>query len=220
MAAFLANIGANTAHHVRSPLFLDGSFVVHPIPEAQRWTPPMLRLPAVWGERAVHVDPDLHGDPPTYGDNCRTAGRAYSLRQAKPGDVIVFMARLHPASGAPPGFYLVGSLSIAAIKPDVCEDPGHGWWDENAHIRRARGGGSWDSFWVFKGDGQSRFFQRAVPFPRPEAERVFGDTWDWREHRTALQTIGSYTRAVRRLTGSSERGLRELEAASGAPRHG
>jgi len=220
MAAFLANIGVNAAHHVRSPLFRDGSFVVHPIPEARRWAPPMLRLPEVWGERAVHVDPDLHGDPPTYGDNCRTAGRAYSLRQAQPGDVIVFMARLHPVSGDSPGFYLVGSLSIVAIKQDVREDPGSGWWDDNAHVRRARSGGSWDSFWVFEGDGRSGFFDRAVPFSRPHAERVFGGTWDWREHRTDLQTIGSYTRAVRRLTGSSESRLRELAAAPRARRHG
>ena len=220
MAAFLANIGVNAAHHVRSPLFPDGSFVVYPIPEAQPWAPPMLRLPEVWGERAVHVDPDLDGDPPTYGDNCRYAGRAYSLRQAQPGDVIVFLARLNPDSGDPPGFYLVGSLSIAAIKPELCEDPGPGWWDDNAHVRRARGGGSWNSFWVFKGTRRSRFFDRAVPFCRSHAERVFGANWDWREHRTELQTIGSYTRAVRRLTGSGERSLRELAAAPTAKRLG
>ena len=81
MAVFLANVGVNAAHRVRSPLFEDGSFVLHPIPEREPWAPPMVRLPAVWGDRAVHLDPDLAGDPPTYGDNCRTAGRAYSLRQ-------------------------------------------------------------------------------------------------------------------------------------------
>src|SRR5215831_13213019 len=76
MAAFLANVGVNAAHRVRSPLFPDGSFVVYPIPEAQPWAPPMRRLPEVWDDRAVHIDPDLDGNPPTYGDNCRTAGRA------------------------------------------------------------------------------------------------------------------------------------------------
>lgn len=115
MAVYLANVGANAAHRVRSPLFPDGSFVLYPIPEEQPWSPPMHRLPEVWGDIAVHLDPDLDGDPPTYGDNCRTAGRAYSLRRAEPGDVIVFIARLHPQTGEPPGFYLVGSLTVAEV---------------------------------------------------------------------------------------------------------
>src|SRR5205814_5729289 len=94
MAAFLANIGANASHRARSPLFADGSFVLYPIPEPYPWAAPMRRLPGAWGDLAVHVDPDLEGDPPTYGDNCRTAGRAFSLRRAQPGDTIVFVARL------------------------------------------------------------------------------------------------------------------------------
>lgn len=210
MAAFLANVGVNATHRVRSPLFSDGSFVVHPIPEARPWAPPMQRLPEVWDDRAVHLDPDLDGDPPTYGDNCRTAGRAFSLRWARPGDTIFFLARLHPCSGEPPGFFLVGSLFIAEIKPDVCKDPGPGWWESNAHVRRARAGNGWNSFWVFRGDYHSGFLERAVPFCRPQAERVFGRTWMWPHHRTELQTIGSHTRAVRRLTGLGEHRLREL----------
>ena len=210
MAAYLANVGANAAHRVRSPLLADGSFVLYPIPEQQPWRPPMRRLPAVWGDLAVHVDPDLDGDTPTYGDNCRTAGRAFSLRHAQPGDSIVFLARLHPDSGDPPGFFLVGSLSVAEVKPDLTADPGPGWWDANAHVRRARAGAPWDSFWVFRGDGRSHLLDRAVPFRRAEADRVFGGAWAWRPDRTELQTIGSYTRAVRRLTGPAERRLREL----------
>jgi len=85
MAAFLANVGVNAAHRVRSPLHPDGSFELLPIPEKEPWAPPMLRLPGIWAGRAVHLDPDLAGRPPTYGDNCRTAGRAFSLRQAPPG---------------------------------------------------------------------------------------------------------------------------------------
>lgn len=210
MAAFIANVGANAAHRVRSPLFPNGSFVVYPIPEARPWAPPMLRLPEVWDDRAVHIDPDLDGDPPTYGDNCRTAGRAFSLRRASPGDTIFFVARLHPCNGEPPGFFLVGSLSIAQIKPDLCEDPGPGWWNGNAHVRRARAGCEWNSFWLFRGDGRSRYSERAIPFGRRQADHVFGRTWNWREDRTELQTIGSYTRAVRRLTGARERRLRAL----------
>jgi Nucleotide modification associated domain 3 len=210
MAAYLANVGANASHRVASPLFADGSFVLYPIPEQQPWTVPMRQLPEVWGDRAVHLDPDLDGDPPTYGDNCRTAGRAFSLRRVEPGDAIVFVARLHPRGGEPPGFFLVGSLVVAEVKPDLTEDPGPGWWDGNAHVRRARAGARWDSFWVFRGDGRSRFFDRAIPFGRGEADHVFGRTWNWRQGRTELQTIGSYTRAVRRLTGPAERRLGEL----------
>jgi len=212
MAAYLANIGANAAHRVSSPLFADGSFVLYPIPEQQLWAPPMRQLPEIWGERAVHLDPDLDGDPPTYGDNCRTAGRAFSLRRAEPGDVIVFVARLHPRTGEPPAFFLVGTLAVAEVKPDLTEDPGPGWWDGNAHVRRARAGGVWNSFWVFRGDGRSRLFDRAIPFGRTEADHVFGRAWRWREERSDLQTIGSYTRAVRRLTGTAERRLHELLA--------
>jgi hypothetical protein len=210
MAAYLANVGVNAAHRARSPLYADGSFVIYPIPEQQPWALPMRRLPPVWGDLAVHLDPDLDGDPPTYGDNCRTAGRAFSLRRAGPGDVIFYVARLHPCTGEPPGFFLVGSLSVVEVKPDLTEDPGPGWWDGNAHVRRARAGGGWNSFWVFRGDGRSGFFDRAIPFRRQEADLVFGRAWHWRDDRSELQTIGSYTRAVRRLTGAAERRLHEL----------
>lgn len=210
MAAYLANIGANSSHRVRSPLLPDGTFVLVPIPETLSWAPPMRRLPEVWGDAAVHLDPDLSGDPPTYGDNCRSAGRAFSLRRAEPGDVIVFMARLHPTTGDRAGFYLVGSLTVTEVKADVTADPGSGWWEANAHVRRARAGAPWNSFWVFQGGRCSRFFDRAVPFRRLEADWVFGATWNWRPDRTDLQTIASYTRAVRRLTGVQEGRLLEL----------
>lgn len=213
MAVFLANVGVNAAHRVRSPLHRDGSFVLHPIPERVPWAPPMRRLPDVWGHVAVHLDPDLEGEPPTYGDNCRTAGRAFSLRQAIPGDLLVFVARLHPEDGAGgAGFFLVGSLLVDDIKADLTKDPGPGWWDGNAHVRRARAApAQWNSFWVFRGEPRrSRLFDRAVPFRRPEADAVLGRSVHWRETRTDLQTIGSHTRAVRRLTGVPEDRLRKL----------
>ena len=220
MAAFLANVGANSAHAARSPLFTGGRFLLLPIPEKVPWAPPMLRLcdiaelaphaPAAWGDRAVHLDPDLNGPTPTYGDNCRYAGRAFSLRRAETGDLIVFLARLHPA-GKPPGFHLVGSLVVDDALVDVTTDPGSGWWDRNAHVRRARATSRWDSFWVFKGaSGRSRTFAKAHPFGRRESQEVFGDRWRWRQSRTELQTIGSYTRAVRRVEGGGEEWLRKI----------
>ena len=214
MAAFLANVGVNAAHRITSPLFPDGSFELRPIPEPLPWAPPMLRLPEVWGERAVHLDPDLAGHPATYGDNCRTAGRAFSLRRALPGDAICFLARLQPdpcaARARPAGFYLVGLLNIAEVLADVCLDPGPGWWDTNAHVRRARAGAGWNSFWVFRGGSGTRLLPTAVPFGREEAQTALSDGLAWPRHRSELQTIASHTRAVRRLTGEPELFLREL----------
>jgi hypothetical protein len=218
VAAYLANVGVNAGHAARSPLFEDGTFALLPIPEQHDWRPPMLRLddlpklrshaPRSWRERAVHLDPDLDSPQPTYGDNCRRAGRAYSLRRAQPRDLIVFLARLHEATTA--GFYLVGCLQVEDVLEDVTADPGTGWWDANAHVRRARATDRWDSFWVFKGAAASRRFRSAIRFGRPQAAAVFGDTWRWPGHRTELQSIGSYTRAVRRIEGPGEEWLRSI----------
>ena len=217
MAAFLANVGVNAGHVATSPLFEDGTFALIPIPEIQPWRPPMLRfaelvrsaVPPSWANHAAHLDPDLVTDTPTYGDNCRTAGRAFSLRRAEKGDLIAFVSRLRASDGAA-GFYIVGCLEVAEVLADVTDDPGRGWWDTNAHVRRARAHGAWNSFWVFRGGDASRLFDTAKPFGRTEAAQLFGDTWLWRENRTELQTIGSYTRAVRRVEGDGERWLRTI----------
>jgi hypothetical protein len=202
VAAFLANVGVNASHPVSSPLRADGTFELVPIPERVAWRPPMLRG---WRDRAVHLDPDFTSVPATYGDNCRNAGRAFSLRRAEPGDLIVFLARL---VNYEPAFYLVGGLEIDDILPDVTADPGAGWWDGNAHVRRARATQIWDCFWVFKGTSRSRLLARAQAFGRNELGTVFGDGLRWSSHRTELQTIGSYTRAVRRVEGAGEQWLR------------
>ncbi len=201
-------------------MFGDGSFVLVPIPERDPWVPPMLRLgdiaglapyaPAAWNNKAIHLDPDLSAPTPTYGDNCRRAGRAFSLRRAAAGDLIVFLARLHPENSEP-RFHLVGCLSIEDALIDMTADPGRGWWDCNAHVRRARATGRWDSFWVFKGAPEkTRAFAKAHRFARDEAESVFGRGWQWRASRTEVQTIGSYTRAVRRVDGPGEEWLRTI----------
>ena len=206
MAVFLANVGVNAAHTARSPLHPDGSFTLIPIPEPMKWRPPMLRLkdlpeiafeaPEALGRIAVHPDPDFRSDPPTYGDNCRRAARAYALRRAHKGDRIVFLARLHPRN-SPPAFYLVGELVVDEVLPDITQDPGPGWWDRNAHVRRARATNEWDSFWVFKGGAGSGFYEKARPFRKEETDRLM--TVNWRPNRTELQTIGSYTRTIRAI---------------------
>ncbi len=214
----MANVGVNAGHAARSPLFDDGTFALLPIPERNPWRKHMLRLrdvdglhvhaPHAWWDSAVHFDPDLTSATPTYGDNCRRAGRAYSLRRARTGDLIVFLARLQPQRGAA-GFHLVGCLEIADALEDVGSEPGDGWWDGNAHVRRARATGGWDSFWVFKGTAHSRLLDRAVPFTRRETERLFATSTTWPSHRTELQTIGSYTRTIRRIEGAGEEWLRQ-----------
>jgi len=207
VAAFLANVGVNASHRVQSPLHADGSFRLLPIPESVPWAPPMVRLPEAWGDRAVHLDPDLAPPHPTYGDNCRRAGRAFSLRRAQAGDLIVFLARLQDTEGRA-ALHLVGALDIEDVLADATRDPGPGWWDANAHIRRARATARWDSFWVFRGGPQTRLFERAVPFGLDTARALLG----MQPHptRTEQQTIASHTRAVRRLTGAAEDLLRGL----------
>jgi Nucleotide modification associated domain 3 len=204
VAVFLANVGVNASHPVSSPLHADGTFELLPIPETVPWRPPMVRG---WRNKVVHSDPDFTSTPATYGDNCRRAGRAFSLRRAQQGDLIVFIARL---VNQHPGFYLVGSLEIEDVLPDVAVDPGQGWWDGNAHVRRGRATGSWDCFWVFKGSPRSKLFDRAESFTRKQLTTVFGDELRWPAHRTELQTIGSYTRAVRRVEGAGEEWLRSI----------
>ncbi|HEX6547176.1 MAG TPA: hypothetical protein VF134_00345 [Candidatus Dormibacteraeota bacterium] len=211
MAAFLANVGANASHRVQSPLHADGSFTLYPIPETIPWAPPMLRMPEIWKERAVHLDPDLTSPIPTYGDNCSTAGRAYSLRQARPGDLIAFVARLCPTDNSrPPNLHLVAALTIEDVKPNLLADPGAGWWDANAHIRRARATREhWNGFWVFRGDRErTGHLPKAVALDRRLAAELIPITWH--PARTEQQTIASHTRAVRRLTGEPEALLRQL----------
>ncbi len=223
MAAFLANVGVNSSHAARSPLRADGTFHLLPIPERVPWASPMRRLsdpdlaplsdiaPPRWRDRPVHLDPDFSSAVPTYGDNCRRAGRAFSLRKTVPGDVLIFIARLAEPTGRA-RFHLVGKLVVDAVLPDVTCDPGPGWWDANAHVRRARAHGHWDSFWVFRGGAGSHLLETGRPFTRVEAESVFGPEWAWDTGRTELQTIASHTRAVRRLDGTAAQVLERLAA--------
>jgi putative DNA base modification enzyme with NMAD domain len=211
VAAFLANIGVNAGHAARSPLHADGSFTVLPIPEAVAAGPPMRTLadadladlaalaPASWRSRtrAVHLDPDFRSDPPTYGDNCRTAGRAFNLRRAQPGDVIWFAARLH--DGRTAAVHLVGKLTIEAIAQDITSDPGQGWWDTNAHVLRGRATDVWNSFWVFRGArSESGWLSRAIPLSRATLEALLGPK-QWPPHATEQQVIAWHTRAIRRI---------------------
>src|SRR5487761_415392 len=98
---FLANVGVNAAHRLRSLLRQDGSFTLVTIPE-QRDLPgcvrygdvPALRaaVPGQYWPRTTHYDPEF--DTLTYGDNCGWAPRAAALKSCRPGDWLFFIARL------------------------------------------------------------------------------------------------------------------------------
>ena len=219
VATYIVNVAANSQHPARARLRSDGSFDFLPIPEDVVGSSPMLSyadipalaslVPPSWRRRAVHLDPDLLSMQTTYGDNCSRIPRAFALRRAQAGDSIVFVARLHAPDGTP-GFYLVGKLEITAILKEVKSDPGPGWWDGNAHIRRGRALGRWDAFSVFKGGPNSGLLAQAVPFERAQAEAVFGPDWDWNSSQTHLQVIGAHTRSVRRLEGEAAQTLLSL----------
>jgi hypothetical protein len=114
----------------------------------------------------------------------------------------VFAARLGQS------IHLVGALEVDAILRDVGSDPGEGWWDANAHLRRARATGFWNRFWVFRGSARSGLFARAIPLDRDLATSLIPISWNPR--RTDQQSLASHTRAVRRLEGESEQHLRSL----------
>ena len=95
MAAYLANVGVNAAHRVRSPLHPDGSFELLPIPEKEPWAPPMLRLPGIWAGRAVHL---AHGVGGIRVGDLLEARRAAGLGSEEV--LVATSSRCHAAVGA------------------------------------------------------------------------------------------------------------------------
>ena len=225
---FLANVGANAGHRFAGPLFDDFTFEFLPIPEdralqsrhAVRYrdlrsfnrpgSDLLEYIPRRLWDRPTHNDPEF--ETFTYGDNCETTSRGANLKELRPGDRLVFLARLERwhegrATGRF-GFYLVGFLEIAradwALK-SVWARPSAAALSpylRNAHVRRGLSDESlWDGFWVFRGSERSRRFRAAVPVTRELCETVFraadGSPWRWDGARTELQVIGSYTRTCR-----------------------
>jgi len=198
---FLANVGVNASHRLVSPLFADGSFALVSIPDPSSLVTygdvPHLKavVPERCWSRGTHYDPEF--DTRTYGDNCGWAPRAAALKACRPGDLLFFIARLIGSGG--PVFALVGVLEVEEVLPEACE-PIPQRFAANAHVRRARVDGEY-GFWVFAGSARSRLFERAAIVGRAEAELLFrdksGQPWTWRDGRSELQTIGSYTRSCR-----------------------
>src|SRR5207245_873155 len=135
--------------------------------------------------------------------NCGSAARAFGLRHCQRGDLLFFLARLAGATG--PVFALIGFLEIEDVLADARRCPPAERlrrFRANAHVRRAEANERyWNGFWVFAGSSRSRLFERAVVLGRAEAELLLrdrqGNPWSWRDGRSDLQTIGSYTRTCR-----------------------
>ncbi len=208
---YLANIGVNASHRLVSPLAADGSFTLVTIPESVQvegliryGDVPHLKavVPEKYWSVATHYDPDF--ERLTFGDNVGWAPRAAALKGCRPGDWIFFIARLVGQQG--PVFALVGGLHLEGT---LTEGPRY---EANAHVRRARATGVWDGFWVFAGGPASGLFRRALIVRREEAELLFrnrsGERWLWRQDRTVLQTIGSYTRSCRCIIDPAQDGQR------------
>ena len=215
MRIYLANVGSNSSHGAFSPIFDNGAFEFLPIPEE--------RMDDAAGavrycDLHSHHDPDrnlrpyvpdnlwdapCHNDPEfatlTYGDNGDNP-RSVALTNMRPGDVLLFLARLEICADGKrtghAGFYLIGGLRAEYagwIKP---QSPWRERFARNSHAIRGDA-----RFWGVAGSPQSRRFGRAVPVNREICAAVFrdrqGNPWTWDNGQTDLARIGSYTRACR-----------------------
>lgn len=234
---YLANVGANASHRFSSPILPDGTFELIPIPEDRDLPGPYavryrdLRchngsgrdltayVPRRLWDWPAHYDPEF--ETLTYGDNCQRSPRAASLRHMRPGDLLLFLARLAErldgGRWGSHGFYLVGFLEVVEVLREIAGRPSDAIlrrFAANAHVRRGLSDSSlWDGFWVFRGSARSRRFRRAVPVTRDVATRLFraadGAPWRWDDGRTELQVIGSYTRSCRCVIDPALPGHRE-----------
>ena len=216
MRIYLANVGSNSKHAAFSPIFDDGTFEFVSIPvdwDEQDW-PGAVRYRDL---RSYH-DPgrDLlqfvppkshdwpcHNDPEfgtfTYGNSSDNPS-SVALTRMREGDVLLFLARLESwADGkrtGEAGFYLIGGLLADYAGWVTPQSSRANRFANNAHAIR----GDWE-FWGIAGSSQSRRFERAVPIGRAICEKVFTDAdgkpWNWRDGRSELTTINSYTRTCR-----------------------
>ena len=217
MRIYLANVGSNSKHGAFSPIFDDGTFEFLPIPvsdwDGQDW-PGATRYRDLRSYRDAgrdllqFVSPKLHdwpchNDPEfgtfTYGNSSDNPS-SMALTEMREGDVLLFLARLKSwadgkrTGGA--GFYLIGGLLADYAGWVTPQSPRANRFANNANAIRGD-----DRFWGIAGSSQSRRFERAVPIGRAICEKVFTDArgkpWTWRDGRSELTTINSYTRTCR-----------------------
>ena len=232
MRVYMANVGANSNHRgLFSPLFADGTFEFVPIPSFGENTgtqPKVVRyhdlrsyynpahdllsyVPEIFWNTACHNDPEFESF--TYGDVGEN-GRSAALTKMKPGDVLLFLARLEDwQSGrrtGQAGLYLIGGLLAEFAGWVIRQSAEEVRFKNNAHPYRGDA-----RFWGIAGSDQSRRFERAVPINREICDQVFrdakGKTWLW-DKNTELGTISSYTRACRCVLDTSDANERQRAA--------
>jgi hypothetical protein len=159
-----------------------------------------------WNWR-VHNDPEFNTF--TYGDYPTLSPRAANLKKIGIKDYLFFLARLtrwkNGSFTKEAGFYLIGFFEIEDMLKEVTKRPSNATlkkFNNNPHVRRGLSNPKfWDRFWVFKGSHNSTRFKYAIPFDKNFADKVMKDSkgrkWIWKNNKTELQTIGSYTRSCR-----------------------
>lgn len=223
MRVYLANVGSNASHGFASPLFEDGSFEFIPIPEGIGVAGASARL-VRYADLRSHYYPDgdllryiprrlrdapCHNDPEfetlTYGDGGDN-GRSSALTTLRPGDALLFIARLERWDDGKRtrqfGFHLIGGLSVDYAEFVTPQTSGRDRFAKNAHAIRGD-----ERFLGVAGSSRSRRFRKAVPITRDVCGEVFraadGSPWRWGGGKTDLQVIGSYTRSCRRMLDAS-----------------
>ncbi len=227
---YIANVGANASHRSLSPLYDDGYFDLITIPEQGqlgsaclrykdlRWHDPravrMILGRTRW-EAATHNDPDLWDG--VYGDVPYLSSRAAPLRRARPGDALLFFARLRPFGGntfhRDSAFYFVGGWSIHKaidVKPNIGLRLERRVSD-NPHVRKYLAG-SPQRFSLFLSRESPTRLTPPVRMSRSYLRRALPESrlWKWVDDRTRLQTIGSYLRTIKAVSSEDHPDLFEL----------
>jgi len=208
MKLYIANVGVNTKdaskRGIRSPIFPDKTFEFIPIKERQEdsefthnkystlkcYNNPELRLSHYienkkYSNYAVHNDPEF--ETFTYGDIYTP--RANNLKDVKPNDIILFLARLYEyKKGASftdnkGNFYFIGYFTIEKNKVF------NNWkkdryseefdkWEENAHIIKFANG-RMEKFRILKGIPEKSFrFKKALPVDYKVVEIIYNGKYD------------------------------------------
>ncbi len=186
------------------------------------------KLQDEFANRVVHYDPNLNNVNDachatfTYGDIPYINARASSLRDAQPGDLLLFLANLARYDCDRAGFirgqralYLIGFIEIDTVleylpEKKLLHDPFSDChydvlqFPKNAHVKRLlmlphrfeR-----QLFMIFEGSSYSRRFEYAVPITRQLCDMCMRDKegrpFDFSKFRSLDACIGAYTRAVR-----------------------
>ena len=208
MKLYVANVGVNIAsarsRGLKSPVFPDGSFEFVPIKESSAYAAdgiptyndiPTVNeradsladyVPAKVASYAVHNDPEFVTF--TYGDVM--SSRASNLKHVKPGDELLFLARLWDYKGGrwsgTSDFYLIGRLTVERnvffAEDNTGDDIPPGLKERihnNAHYKRFAIAGVQNQFRVIIGDRErSCRFLRGLRVTPEVMELLYAASYD------------------------------------------